>query len=446
MLIKDTSRQVLILVPAGWYVEECCVQAGNANPCAALYLAAYLRKKGHSPSVKRYKLDQPFPVSWQTGAVILYAPWNLAAALAFPVFQTLKRWKPDLITILVIYDAFPDFEQRAMELCPAVDYAVLPHEKEISVAAILEHGETRAPGGFGPKAGILCRDQSGAIQQGEARPFAETLDHLPFVGEEYLRYFQENPGSPPGVEQIFTRGCPGQCIFCPLRLTRMRHRSPEIFVEEFLFAQQHCGGGSVTNLELFRHEDLLHSLAQEILRRNAQIPWTTGARADFLRDRELLAQLKASGLRHLYFGIESATAEIREKILKPLSDEMIDSALDAADAAQIPYTMAFIVGFPWENGDYPEIARNYLQRFAKRPYLSRYNIAGLISYPGLPVEKILLEAGLQQRALTFDDWNNGTAHQGGIFDLLYTHRTRLIQSELNQISQHYGTFAYRISS
>ena len=193
------GKNVLILFPSDWRVEECCVKQGSSYaPTAALVLAAYLRKLGHSPLVAPHPTagSRQFNIGTVPDALVIYAPWSAFTVVSSPMIQAVKKQYANCVTIMVMYETLSDFEKQAMNECPELDYAILPNEKEISVKTILEHGEPRCPGGFGEKAGIIYRDNDGIPKHNGKRPYARDLSHLPYFGNELTTFINQNPNHP----------------------------------------------------------------------------------------------------------------------------------------------------------------------------------------------------------------------------------------------------------
>ena len=407
------GKNVLILTPQGWYVEECCVKSGNSDtaPTAALVLAAYLRTRGHNPQVLTHKTGRCSSMSLGVcpDAVIVYAPWRAFSSVSTPVFQAFKRQFPRCITILVMYESLADFEVQAMIECPEIDYAVIPNEKEISAGVILEHGEPRVPGGFGERAGIVYRDAAWVPQHDGKRRFAGDFFHLPYFGDELTGFLRANSDHTyRRISILLERGCPKTCSFCPLRCTRVRYRDPEVAVRELELAARLFGGsnvGTMTHEVFFKHSPL-EEFADLVMARNIKVQCCIGARCDLVDDLDLLLKLKSAGINELYFGIESATEEGRARINKPIKDEQIERAISLARDAGLKYHAALIAGFPWEDESYMATMRDYARRIAATPNSLSIRLSRLIPYPGLPIEEELIKAGILPHRATFYDWNH----------------------------------------
>jgi radical SAM superfamily enzyme YgiQ (UPF0313 family) len=101
--------------------------------------------------------------------------------------------------------------------------------------------------------------------------------------------------------------------------------------------------------EIFLEDDTLtvnrdrcHSLANEIIRRNLKIAWTTNSRAD--ADFETLNILKKSGLRLLCVGFESGDQQVLDNIGKKLAVSQMHEFAKSAKKAGVLVHGCFLVG------------------------------------------------------------------------------------------------------
>ena len=203
------------------------------------------------------------------------------------------------------------------------------------------------------------------------------------------------------------RGCPGSCVFCPLRGTLTRYRDFEDLIGESFALAKIVGNqpGGYLSLEVFRDPKPIKEFSDLILRKNIDLSWRVGARCDFINDIGLMKQLKQSGLNSLYFGIECATEETRARVNKPIKDQHIETATEIAEKAGIQIVFSFISGFPWEDEAYQKTMAELLQRLGALPNCEEINLAKLIPYSGLPIENEMISEGILDRRITFQDFN-----------------------------------------
>ena len=319
---RGKGRNVLILTPLSWFVEECCVQESRTTaPLGSLLLAALLRHHGHNPHVLSYSTEKACHLHFKPEVVVFFSPFHMFTRLSMPLIYQLRDYVPQAPFILVMYDSLADGETQAMLSCPALDYAVLPHEKELTVLDLVEHGERRCPGGVDAGLGLVYRDGDGQLLSSGRRKALADLDHLPYVGDELAAYLKEH--SHLGIDSAaitFQRGCPNPCSFCPMRCTRPRFRNPVLVAREMEVAQNITGDSFVLCLEVLHEPEQVNALCDQLIAKNLKLTSGLGARCELVNDPYLLEKLVRVGLRYLYFGVEACTEQMRTRIKKPITD------------------------------------------------------------------------------------------------------------------------------
>lgn len=400
-------RKVLILTPRHWSVEECCVQDNSSTtPSGALMLAALLRKNGHLPQVLNHHSGATIQVDFTPDVVVFYAPFNVFLAMMAPIITSLRQALPDACFILVMYDSLADSEEQAMRSCFELDYAVLPHEKELSILDLVNHGARRCPGTFDRGLGVIYRDQNNQLASSGPRKALPNLDHLPYLGDELAIYWRENDCRPYNAAAItFQRGCPNPCTFCPMRGTRPRYRNPEIVAREMKVATELTGGSYLLSLEVLHEPRQVHALCDLLLAKDIRLSSGLGARCEYVQDQDLIEKLARAGLKYLYFGVEAATEEMRARLRKPTSDEAVRQAVDATSRAGLGFICSFLTGLPWEDEAYYRDLTMMILDLGQQPHCQRINLARLMPWPGLPITGELVEHGIIDREFSFEEWN-----------------------------------------
>jgi radical SAM superfamily enzyme YgiQ (UPF0313 family) len=209
--------------------------------------------------------------------------------------------------------------------------------------------------------GLSYRDKDGTIVHNADRPLIEDLDDLPFVSEVYKRHLHvENYFYSitryPEVALITGRGCPYRCTYClwPQTLTGHTYRKRSItnVADEFDFIKQELPQVK----EIFIEDDTLTvdqprsiELAQELIRRNNQLPFSANSRANI--SYETLLWLKKAGLRLLCVGFESGDQNVLNAINKKITVEQFFAFRDAARQARVLVHGCFMAGNPGETLD-----------------------------------------------------------------------------------------------
>jgi anaerobic magnesium-protoporphyrin IX monomethyl ester cyclase len=187
------------------------------------------------------------------------------------------------------------------------------------------------------------------------RPNIRDLDGVPFPARDllpnrdYIRYGKRAYGY--SITTVMsTRGCPFRCDFCSNVVFggSYRERSAENVVDEIQAAlglgyDQISFGDDVFTL---RRERVWKTCA-EIRRRGLSFSWECLGRVDAL-DEDTAREMKASGCRRIYFGIESGNDQILEGMNKRITKDQAQQAVVAAHRAGLEVGAFFILFYPGE--------------------------------------------------------------------------------------------------
>ncbi len=197
-----------------------------------------------------------------------------------------------------------------------------------------------------------------AIIHNPDRPYIENLDSLPWVSNVYKKhlnirdYFNPN-ALYPMVTLISSRGCPFRCSFCVYPQTttgrKYRFRSVKDVIDEMEFVIREFPGVK----SIFFEDDTLTAnkkrcvqLADEILDRGIEIPWTANSRIDL--DYETMQKITAAGCRQLCVGFESGDQRVLNSMKKGTKlDRMLRFMQDARRAGLLVHG-CYMMGFPGE--------------------------------------------------------------------------------------------------
>ena len=109
------------------------------------------------------------------------------------------------------------------------------------------------------------------------------------------------------------------------------------------------------------------------------LPWRTQTRADDLcRRPELAEYFKQHGCTQLTFGAESGSPKILLAMKKHVTVEQIRQAVDILNAASVPYTANFMIGYPGETDADAALTVELIHQLAPRRVLA----GSVVPYPG----------------------------------------------------------------
>lgn len=235
------------------------------------------------------------------------------------------------------------FREDVLKECRSIDYGVtLEGEFAVKELCLRE---------VKPKdvKGLLYREGGNVIYSGD-REFIVDLDSIPFPRYQHFdikRY-------PAFIPLLTSRGCPYNCIFCPVKVTigkKLRVRSPDSVVGEIEYWYK--AGVRVFNIiddNFSFNKKRVLDICSEIKNRKLEgltLSCRNGVRADTI-DREMLVAMKDAGFNYLAFGVESGSEKMLNIIKKGEKLADVENAIRNACDLGYMVTLFFIIGLPHE--------------------------------------------------------------------------------------------------
>lgn len=367
-------------------------QVRNFNPnLGQLYLASSLRNAG----IEVRLLD----------LASLYGPNDVDTLVA-----AINEQKPEIIgftlfteTALYGYDLINSLGNRP-GFCVV---AGGPHASA-EPAEVLEHGfdvvvigegeETlvdlvqvlRSGGNLSDVAGLAWSDAAGSLQTSHPRTLPKNLDVLPSPLDvldlcERDRYVEQGRTILPPI--ITSRGCPGRCTFCSNNVSGNRYRfhSAARVVEEVRSWQEREGATSLffQDTAFTAHRKRTIELCNQFANLSPSISWVCKSRCDQI-DRKLAMTMAAAGCTAVFFGAESGSDDVLERIGKRLTIYDIEKSVNVACEAGLDVYVHIMVGFPDETVEELDATCSLMERLA--PLVKGYPTGGiLLPYPATAI-------------------------------------------------------------
>jgi anaerobic magnesium-protoporphyrin IX monomethyl ester cyclase len=190
------------------------------------------------------------------------------------------------------------------------------------------------------------------------RPFIQDLDAVPFPARDllpnndYIAYTRRKYGY--SITTVMsTRGCPFRCEFCSNVVFggSFRKRSPANVVDE---VEQALSLGyeriSFADDVFTMHKERVVAICREIRRRGLDFRWECLGRVDAI-DFDTATEMRLAGCTRIYFGIESGSDEILERMNKKISTDEALRAVEAARRAGLQVGAFFILCYPGDTDD-----------------------------------------------------------------------------------------------
>jgi anaerobic magnesium-protoporphyrin IX monomethyl ester cyclase len=304
-------------------------------------------------------------------------------------------------------------EEIWMEICGAVDKAMAA-DPDFTARDLLDP-QTRL---LDPILGITFKGLDGEIHNHPDHPPIADLDSLPWPAYHVFkmdRYTNLQPATDAidGAKSfsiLTSRGCPYRCSFCSQSIMphKWRARSAENVLAEWRHLVEELGAQEIGVLDdsanirverLFKLSDLL------IENKLNHVPWifVNGIRAN-LASRELLAKMKAAGLKRTAFGVESGDPDILRAVDKRVDLDTVRRAFKDAKDVGLETIGFFIIGLPGET----EETMERTIRFACELDPMIANFSMLTPYPGTKAYEI----ARQQGRMLVNDWEDYIFFEG----------------------------------
>ena len=202
-------------------------------------------------------------------------------------------------------------------------------------------------------------------------------------------------------------GCPYRCTFCcinaPFGANRYRMRSPEAVAAEVFMLHDRYGVKTFKIIdEMFVLNDRhVNALCDLLIERGLDLNFWAYARVDTVKP-EMLAKLRAAGIRWLALGIESGSEHVRDGAQKSFDNSEITAIVRQIQAAGIYVIGNFIFGLP--DDDLPSMQATL--ELAVELNCEFANFYSAMAYPGAPLYRMAVEKGWELP----DSWSGFSQH------------------------------------
>jgi anaerobic magnesium-protoporphyrin IX monomethyl ester cyclase len=327
-------------------------------PLGITYIAASLQKAGHVVRLidctfldRQEALTQALHI--KTDVVGIYGMVSMADECVWFAQQLRSRCQ-----LLVAGGPLPTCDPE-----PFLKYfdVVVRGEGEQTMQELLHAYEQGS--GLADIDGIVYRSNGARPAAGELittpeRKFTKELDQIPFPArtllpnKSYIQYGKKKYGF--SITTVMsTRGCPFRCEFCSNVVFggSYRERSPQNVVDEIEDALT-LGYDRISfadDVFTMRRQRVIN-ICREIRRRGLHFAWECLGRVDAL-DYPTAMEMKAAGCTRIFFGIESANAEILKLMDKKISTDEARLAAHAAHQAGLQVGAFFILCYPGDTDD-----------------------------------------------------------------------------------------------
>lgn len=220
--------------------------------------------------------------------------------------------------------------------------------------------------------GIGYKTSDGNIMINPPREVVKNLDDLPLPAYDLVdttKYSHLLACSGQTVNIMTSRGCPHRCVFCDLRRTTYRYRTPVNILEEIRFwVEKGVQEFFIQDDNFTINRKRTIEFCRLLTDANLDIKYKISSRVDCIDD-EICQYLKDSGCYRIYFGVESGSQKVLDYLEKGITIQHIKTAFQAAHKHDIDCCAYIMIGAPSETAEdirltmrlLKEIKPNHLQ-------------------------------------------------------------------------------------
>lgn len=251
----------------------------------------------------------------------------------------------------------------------------------------------------------ICYLENGKFISNEDREFADLADFPPIdwtlAGDPSV-YFQTLFGIKNVIYIYSAKGCPGECTFCynkGFSKRCYRKRPLETALEEIAVLTPHGLDGVHFSDEIWcKNSSELHENCKTITDSGLSFKWGCNFRIGQVKPEDFRLMYEA-GCRWIFFGVESGSDYIQQKMKKKIRLDKVYETVKACCDAGINAITSFIVGFP---GEREQDLRATVQLIQSIPF-SMFDCNFFFPFIGTEAHDVLVSEGRYKSPQNLDD-------------------------------------------
>ena len=382
--------------------------ANRVPPLGLAFVAAALEKDGFQVEMlDNYLLNKPIGDVKQT--VRRLSPEIVGIGCSSNTYQrcveTAKAVKEVLPSCKVVVGGWhPSCMPETMLKHPEIDYVVMGEGERAMVNLANNIIEGKNGSAVSAISNIAYRHEGKIIRN--ALTFIDDLDQVPFPARHLLpMHLYDRVIDYLSVKPVDTmnviRGCPYNCNWCNVKGLwgqTCRAFSPLRVVGEISHMVNKYGSKGIyfvgDNFTIDKRSTL--EICRLLKEHKLDIEWACETGVDLI-SRELLKEMKDAGCRTIFFGVESGSAKVLEKINRGITLQQVIDAFKLCKEEGMQTVGSFIIGIPGETANDMEATF----KFAKKLDPDWFLLNVFIAYPGCSLYEEILQKHLYDRMEDF---------------------------------------------
>lgn len=360
---------ILLLTPAP-PLKSPWGMAGKLPPLGLAYVAAALEKNGHQVEIfDNYLLQRPIQevkseLKKRAPEIVGITCNSLNYERCLEMAKAVKEALPSCK--VVVGGPHPSYMPQTILHHQEIDYVVIGEGEQAMVnlvAAIMKDQPDKL---IARIPGVACRIDGEMLKT--APEFISDLDTVPFPARHLLPMRMYDRALPylsvkPVDTMSIHRGCPYNCAYCETRElwgTTCRAFSPQRVIDELKHMTETYGSkgiyfvGDNFTINKKRTAELCRLMRENKL----ELKWTCETRADLVT-KELLVDMKSTGCETIFFGVESGSPRIQQKLAKDIDLQEVKRTFELCKEVGIQTATSFMLGIPGETVEDMNATFNY---------------------------------------------------------------------------------------
>ena len=333
--------------------------AGKLAPLGLAYVAAALEKNGYPVEIyDNYLLGRSIEevkaeIRKRQPEIVGITCSSLTYSRCIEMAKAVKEAYPP--SKVIVGGPHASYMPETLLQHSEVDYVVVGEGEAaiVKLAASILKGDPKGVSVVIP--GVACKIDSEVVTT--PQQFISDLDTVPFPArhllpmkmyDRSLPYIDVNPVDTMSI----LRGCPYQCVYCETRElwgTSCRAFSPQRVIDEIKNMTQNYGTKGIyfvgDNFTINKNRTI--ELCRKIKENKFDLKWTCETRVDLV-NKEVLSDMKSAGCQTIFFGVESGSERIQQKLNKNIDLQEVKRTFELCKQVGIRTATSFMLGIPGE--------------------------------------------------------------------------------------------------